>query len=322
MSRIVSLLVGAVFLLSAMCVSAAEVVYDRILVKVNDNIITQYDLDEEMKPIMAKIKDRQLSAKEQEQLVKMRKQALEKMVNDALLAQEVTKFGITVSEEAVDLEVEGIKKQRGIDDEKFAELLKKEDMTLQVFRDKLEKTIQKQELLSYMVHSKVLVTDSEIQKEYEARRDDYVLEKMIELGIILLPADVSAVEVSKRITDGEMTFAEAVEKFSVGPGKDKGGSIGEVGWNDLAEDWKESIEGVDVGGVGTPITVQGKEALLSPIKVIEDRLVPLEEVRDDIFKRLTESKRNEIFDEYFEKLKEDSVIEYLDKSLMPANGVS
>lgn len=267
MLRFVSLLIGVFFLLPSVCVSAEEIVYDRILVKVNDSIITQYDLDEEMKPIMAKIKDRQLSEAEKKQIAKLRIRALDTMVNDALLAQEVIKYGVTVSEEAIDVDVEGIKKQRGLDDAAFNALLKKEDLTLEEFRSKLKKSIQKQEILGYMVHSKVLVTDSEIQKEYEARRADYVLEKMIELAIILLPPDISAVEVRTRIKDGEMTFAQAALKFSVGPGKEEGGSIGEVSWTDLAEDWKASIEGVDVGGVSTPITVQGKDALLSPSRL-------------------------------------------------------
>lgn len=95
-----------------------------------------------------------------------------------------------------------------------------------------------------MVHSKVLVTDTEIQEEYEARRDDYLLGKMVELAIIMLPPDVAALEVKKRIEDEEMTFAEAAQKYSIGPGKDKGGVIGEVEWADLADDWRASIEGV------------------------------------------------------------------------------
>jgi len=157
-----------------------------------------------------------------------------------------------------------------------------------------------------------LVTDSEIEAEYKSRHDDYVLEKLVSLAIIMLPPETAAVEVKKRIEDGEFTFSEAAAKYSIGPGKDEGGSIGDVEWNDLADDWKESIEGVAEGGVSSPITVQGKESLLSPVKIIEDRLVPLEEVRDDIFKQLTEKKREKIFDDYFEKLKQSSVIEYMD----------
>jgi peptidyl-prolyl cis-trans isomerase SurA len=291
---------------------AAEGVYDQILVKVNEDIITQYDLQEEMRPILASVKGRSLSDAEKKQLEGLRKQTLDKMVNDLLMAQEIKKYQIEISDSILDNEIRKMKEERGLNDEEFEAMVKEDGLTLPEFRRKLKAIIEKQELLGYMVHSKVLVTDTEIQAEYDARRDDYLLDKMVSLAIIVLPSDVSAVEVKKRIQDGEMSFAEAVEKYSVGPGKDKGGIIGEVNWNDLADGWRESIEGVAPGGVGEPIDVRGKEALLSPVSVAEDRLVPLEEVRDDIFKRLMESKRETIFNEYFEKLKQSSVIIYMD----------
>ncbi len=304
--------VWLVVMLAPLSSFAKEVVYDRILVKINDDIITLYDLEEEMKPIYTKIKGKTLSASQKEQLEKLRKQTLDKMVNDKLMAQEIKKYQIDIPDKVIDDEIANIKEERGLSDEQFAEMVKGDGLTVEEFRTKLKSVIEKQELLGYMVHSKVLVTDSEIQKEYEARQDDYRLEKMVELSIILLPPDVAALEVKKRIEDGEMTFAQAASKFSIGPGKDKGGSIGELNWGDLADDWKTSIEGIPAGGVGTPITVQGKEALLSPIKIVENRLVPLEEVKDDISNKLMQKKRDVVFDDYFNKLKQSSVIIYMD----------
>lgn len=312
MYRILSLSVWAMVLLVPALGMAKEVVYDRILVKINDSIITQYDLDEEMKPIFEKIKDRMLTAKEKEQLANLRKQTLDRMVNDALMDQEIKKYGIEISDAVVDEELKRVQNEQGMSEEAFVERIKNDGETMESFRKKVKSLIEKQELLGYMVHSKVLVTDSEIQEEYENRRDDYQLEKLVDLAIIMLPPDVAALEVKTRIEDGELTFAEAAAKYSVGPGKDKGGSIGEVEWSDLADDWRDSIEGVAQGGVSSPITVQGKESLLSPVKIVEDRLVPLDEVRDSIFEKLMEAKREKVFDEYFKKLKEKSVIVYMD----------
>jgi peptidyl-prolyl cis-trans isomerase SurA len=292
--------------------SARAAVYDQILVKVNEGIITQYDLEEEMKPILASIKGRELSDAERKQLEGLRKQTLDRMVNDLLMAQEIKKYQIEISESDLDEQIRKMKEERRLTDDDFKRMVKEDGLTLEEFRTRLKGILEKQDLLGYMVHSKVLVTDSEIQAEYEARRNDYLLDKMVSLAIIVLPSDISVVEVKKRIEDKEMTFAEAVEKYSDGPGKDKGGSIGEVNWNDLADDWRQSIEGVQPGGVGTPIEVRGQQALLSPVSVAEDRLVPLEEVRDSIFERLMETKRETIFNEYFEKLKQSSVIIYMD----------
>ena len=52
--------------------------------------------------------------------------------------------------------------------------------------------------------------------------------------------------------------------------------------------------------------------MLSPVKIVENRLVPLEEVKDDISDKLMQKKRDEVFDSYFEKLKQSSVIIYMD----------
>lgn len=312
MFRILSLSFWALLLIFPVLAQAEEIIVDSILVKINDAIITQYDLDAKMKPILDRVKGRNLSAEDKEKLAKLRKQTLDQMVDESLMDQEIKKYEIVISEEIVDQEIKRIKEEQGVDDEKFAQWIKEDGETMESFRAKLKGIIEKQELLGYMVHSKVLVTDSEIQEEYEKRREDYLLEKMVELAIIMLPADVAALEVKKRIEDGELTFAEAAQKYSVGPGAEKGGSIGDVEWNDLADDWKDSLAGVKIGGVGTPLTVQGKEALLSLIRVEEDRLVPLEEVRDDIFKRLMDDKRERLFEEYFEKLKESAVIVYMD----------
>lgn len=300
------------FLLFPVHSKAQDGIYDRILVKVNTDIITQYDLDEEMRPILASVKGRQLTQAEQKQLADLRRQTLERMVNDLLMKQEIKQYQIEVSDSVVDQEISRMREERGLSAEEFEEAVKRDGLAMQEFRSKLRGIIEKQELLGYMVHSKVVVTDTEIQTEYDARRDNYVLDKMATLAIIMLPADVSAIEVKKRIEDGEMTFAEAVEKYSVGPGKDSGGVIGEVNWADLADDWRQSIEGVKQGGVGEPLQVRGHTALLSPVSVASDRLVPLEEVRDSIFERLMEAKRETIFDEYFEKLKQSSVIIYMD----------
>lgn len=311
MLRQLIVFISALFLFLPAFAQAEEFVYDRILVKINDDIITQYDLNEEMKPILEKIGDRSLNDAEKAQLEKMRKQVLDRMVNDRLMQQEIKRFEINVTDDRVDKEIERLKEERNMTDEEFAATIEKDGMTMPQFRTKLKGLIEKQDLLNIMVRSKVVVTDSEIQAEYEKNRDNYAMDKTVALSIIILPSEVSAEEVKKRIGDGELTFAEAAEKYTIGPGKDKGGAIGEVVWNDLADEWQEALEGLPEGAVSSPIEVQSNDALLSPVKIVDDRLVPLDDVRDEIFKRLMEAKRETLFEQYFDKLKQSSVIVYM-----------
>lgn len=92
--------------------TANDAVYDRILVKINEDIITQYDLDEAMQPVLKQIGDRELSAAQQEQVDVLRKQALEKLVNDTLIAQEIERYGIEISSDAIDKEIEALKEMK------------------------------------------------------------------------------------------------------------------------------------------------------------------------------------------------------------------
>ncbi|WP_148266925.1 SurA N-terminal domain-containing protein [Pseudodesulfovibrio mercurii] len=309
-------------LICPLTAQAEDVVVDRILVKINDSIVTQYDLDQEMKPVYDQIKDRKLTAREQTQLEGLRRQALDKLVNDVLIQQEIKRFSVEVSDENIDKEIERVRTERKLTLEEFQQMVAQDGLSMEEFRSRLKKLLEKQELIGHMVNSKVVVTDSEIQQEYEARKDDYSMGKMVELAIILLPSEVSPVEVRERITSGEMTFAEAVAKYSVGPGKESGGSIGELSWEDLADDWQNALKGVSVGGVSTPLTIQNHQALLSPVKINEDRIVPLEDVRDDIYKDLMQKKRETVFTDYFNKLKQSAVIIYMDDAPKTDNGVT
>ena len=318
--KVLSLLIIALLAMPSAQAWATGQVINRILVKINNNIITQYDLDEKLQPILDKIKDRQLSADEKAQLKALRKRALGDMVNDVLIQQEVELYGIDITYEDVDKEIDRIKQERELDDAGFEAAVAQDGLTVEDFRERMKQMMEKQEIVSHKVNKKVLVTDSEIEAEYAAREDEYSLDKSVEVALLLLPIDVSAVEVRTRITDGEMTFAEAVAKYSVGPAVGSGGSLGEMKYADLAEEWKEAIVGVPEGGVSEPLTIQGQEALLSPLKVSENALVPLEEVRDELFRQLMQEKREQAFTEYFDQLKESAVIIYMDESMKPDDG--
>lgn len=320
--KFLSIIIAALFVISSSLAWAQGTVINRILVKVNNSIITQYDLDERLRPVLDKIKGRVLSAAEERQLADLRKKVVGDMISDILIEQEAQKYGVEVGEDVLDDEIERVKKENQLDDEAFEAQVAADGLTMEDFRERLRRIITEQEIVGQMVNKKVLVTDSEIQAEYEARRDDYTLDKMVEVAIIILPMDVSAVEVKTRIEDGEMSFAEAVSKYSVGPAADSGGSIGQMKWADLAEDWRNSLRGVPEGGLSEPLTIQGGEALLSPVTVSENAVVPLEDVRDDLYRELMAKKRETIFTDYFSKLRESAVIIYMDEELMPDNGVA
>lgn len=301
-----------ILLVTASLARAEEYVFDRILVKVNDGIILESDLSVKMKDVEKRYQE-QGQEITQEMRQTIRSKLLEKMVEELLLELEAQRYGITVEDQDVDEEIARIKAERNLTDEQLAEILANDGFTLAQFRERIRESIKKQRIVGHMVHDKVLVTDTELKEEYEKNMDKYSTGKTLDISVIVLPPDVASKEVVKRIDDEEMTFAEAADKYSVGPGAGDGGKVNGVMRRALADEWQKALEGLEPGEMTDPMLIGGKETIILLRSVNEGDVTPFEEVKDDIMKRLMAERRKQVFDEYFQKLHDKAVIEYMDQ---------
>lgn len=305
-------LVLMILLAVAVQASAEEYVFDRILVKVNDGIILESDLAQKMKAVEERYK-----AQGQELTSEMRQtirtKLLDKMVEELLLELEAQRYGVTIQDSDVDEEVARIKAERNLTDEQLAEILAQDGFTVPEFRKRIRDSIKKQRIVGHMVHDKVLVTDTELKEEYKKNMDKYSTGETLDISVIVLPPDVASKEVLKRIDDEEMTFAEAADKYSVGPGAGDGGKVNGVMRRALAEDWQKALEGLEPGEMTDPMLIDGKETIILLRAVDPGEVTPFEEVKETIMKQLLAERRKQVFEDYFQKLHDKAVIEYMDK---------
>lgn len=306
--RILPCILACVAIFAAPAVSRADTV-DRIVAVVNGEIITLFELNERIKPVLERFRGRELGPEEKAAILKLKEQALQKMVDDILLQKEAARFQLDASETAVDNEVRGFRLKNGLTEEQFNEQLKLEGTTSEEFRDRVRRDILKHKLLSFMVRRKVVVTQEEIQARYEAHSQDYVKDKRVGVGIIVLPAGMPALEIKRRIESGETDFATAASTYSQGPGKEQGGDIGELEWKSLAPQWKQALDGLGQGQVSEPIDIQGREALLTVLYQSGGEVQPLEAVTEEIRGVIMRQKLEERFNEYMEQLRTEAVID-------------
>ena len=306
--RVLAVLTLILFVLAAAPARAAEVV-DRIVAVVNGEIVTLFDLNERLKPILEQFKDRQLSDADKQAIVKFKKDLLQKLIDDILLEQEIKKFNVTVSDVEVENQLQSFKEQNKLTEQTLAEQLKLEGLTRQEFSDKIRKDILRQRLLGVMVRRKVVVTSEEVKRYYEEHKQDFAKDRTVHLALILLPPNQSASALRERIAKGEISFAEAADAFTEGPGKGQGGDIGTLEWKSLAKAWRQALEGVASGQVSQPFVINGREALLSPRSLDsgdEQGLAAVEtQIRDKIFA----DRLQERFGEYMDELRSKAVID-------------
>jgi len=304
--RIVILVVA---LLNVQPALAGDVV-DRIVAQVNGEIITLFDLNEQMKPILEQFKGRELADQEKAALITARKNVLEQMVQDILLKQQIDKLGVTVTETEILNEFESVKQRSKLSDEEFEAQLKLQGMTADDYKKRLGTDIQKHRLLGVMVKRKVVVSDEEVRQYFEEHKDKYKQDKKVELAVILVPAVDEAEIIRKGLADGGMTFEQAAAKYSKGPGAQQGGNIGTLDWSTIAPAWRDALEGVEPGGLSKVFELNGMGALLKLVSVTEGKTSELDdEMMKSIQQELYQQQLDARFREYMEQLRSQAVVE-------------
>ena len=307
-SHILLIILACLTVLSAAPVRAAETV-DRIVAVVNGEIITLFEINQRVKPVLDRFRGRELGPEEKAAILNLKHEALQRMVDDILLKAEAEKYKLEVSETAVENQVREFRKANNLTQEQFEEQLKLEGTSTEEFAERMRLDILKHKLLGFMVRRKVMVTDEEITAYYETHKSDYVKDKRVRVGLIILPQGMPGLELKRRIEARELDFASAATIYSKGPGADQGGDIGVLDWKSLAPEWKQALDGLAQGEISDPVEIQGREALLTPLSTEGGDVQPLEVVTEEIRNAIYRVKVEERFNEYMEQLRGEAVID-------------
>ncbi len=290
--------------------NAEEKVVDGVVAVVNGDIVTMYDMNAKMAPILKQFGGKNLSAVELEQVKNIREQILHRYINEMIIDQEAKRLKVAVSDKDVEGEVNRIKVSSNLNDEEFNRQLKLQKTNFEEFKDGIRKDIRKHRLLSFKVKNKVVVTEEEIQAVWNSTKvQDAAENQSVHLKLILFSADISAEKIREKIISGEITFEEAADKYTTGPGAGSGGDLGVLEWGDLAKTWHDALTGLNVGDMSQPFEVQSSLALLKLDSYAKNEEDTFAENRDEIYDRLYREKQDAVFADYIKKLREKAVIQ-------------
>ncbi|MDO9084466.1 MAG: SurA N-terminal domain-containing protein [Humidesulfovibrio sp.] len=297
-------------LLLASPAQAADVVLDGIVAMVNGKIITRYDYDERVRPVYEQVRGRTLSPQELQQVESLRRQILDQMIDDLLILQDAERYKLKVSDAEVEEQIKVFREKRQLSEEEFKKQLVLQRLNREDFARNMKRDLIKHRLIGGVVSNKVVVTDTEVEQQYLERKAEFSKDSTVQLGLVLLPAGMKASELKTAIEAGQITFAQAADKYTQGPGGGHGGDIGYIAWKDLAPEWSEALRGLKPGQITQPVHIQEFEGLLQVVSLKEGEELPLESVREQIYQSLHEGKFEKVFQDYLKKQRDKAVIEY------------
>ncbi len=311
----------------------AKEIVERVLVKVNGDIITQSDLEGRQGAVLRAqrvnaqgMTDAQLD----KALADVTPQIIVEAVDELLLLQRGRELGYKLTDERFKQVLDQLKKDNKIETEQeFQAALKSEKLTLADLRLRMEKGAIINQVQNNEVFGRISVSDNEAKAYFEAHKAEFTTPATMMLREILIavPANklgfnVGQDEAAKakadalyaRLKAGE-NFEKAVADASDAPSKANGGLIGPISLSDIVPQLRQILEPLKTGDITAVLRTQAgyqiyKVDTLSPAKELS-----WDQAREEIYARVGTSKQEAEFTKYLMKVRSQAVIEWKNAEL-------
>lgn len=292
---------------------AAEVV-ERIIAVVNDEIVTEQDLQVAMAPVAAQYRASFTGRELEERMREAREQFENKIIEDRLVLSEAKRRQVIVKDAEVD-EMMAEVRNKFPSREMFLKALEDQGSTEKKLWNRFKDQLMGQKLVSYEVKSKVSVSPGEVNEYYRQHPDEFTQGDRVRLGHILVrigarteeDAKAQADRLMARISGGE-PFEEIAKAHSEGAEAQEGGEMGWVTKGQLMGEIDGKVFSLEQGQVTEPI----KSSLGYHIFKVNERqqfsIRPVAEVREEIQDRLFKKKLKERLEAWIAELKKNAYI--------------
>jgi len=318
-SKLLRFLVALVSVMLGIATVHAEVV-DRVVAVVNGDCIALSELNERAAPYMRKVREANHPPEaEREMLFRLRRDVLNRMIDEKLTAQEAEKLEVKVGDTEVDAQIERIKNQHFITDEDLRQSLAAEGLTLEEYRERLRAQILQATLVNIEVKSKVAITDKDIREYYEEHKDYYEEIKTYHLRTILIKAPPSAGSDEKETARAMMEsivralysgapFDELARKYSEDSSATAGGDLGQFSLNELSVQVQEALRTMSKGEVSSILETPDGYRILMVQDIEKKPGKSMEEARAEIQEKLYEKVVEEQYEAWLKALRERSYV--------------
>lgn len=232
-------------------------------------------------------------------------EALGQLVNQRLILQEYASGEARLPDWVVEKRMSEIIDNRFKGDRAALLLeLSKERMTLDDWRQRIEDQMVVAAMRQSQVEANVRVTPAQVRTHYEAHASEYRQPAGTHVGLILVKARAGETEeatarrlqaVTDRLKAGE-AFESIARDASDDPSAAKGGDWGWIVPEEtLRDELVRALAALEVGTTSAAVQTQAGTYILHKIAQRTAGVRPLEDVRDQIEKELSEAQSKEMF---------------------------
>jgi parvulin-like peptidyl-prolyl isomerase len=308
-------------------------IIERVLVKVNGDIITQSDLESSQGAVLRgqRVNTQGMTDAQLDKLLAdITPQLIVEAVDELLLLQRGRELGYKLTDDLFKKQLDRLKAENKIEtEEELQAALKRENLTMAELRVRMEKGAIIGQVQTNEVMGRISVSESEAKAYFEAHKAEFTTPATMMLREILIAVPASKLgfnvgqdEAAKakadalhaRLKAGE-NFEKTVADASEAPSKANGGLIGPISLSDIAPELRQALEPLKAGDITEVLRTRAgyqiyKVDTLSPAKEL-----PWDQAKDEIWNRVGTSKQEAEFAKYLQKVRAQAVIEWKNAEL-------
>lgn len=310
-----------------------SVIVERVLVRVNGEILTQSQLTSQQIAVLRESERPVVEGTLEARLAEITPDVLVQSVDDLLQVQHGRELGFTFTQEQFQSAVNNIKSQNKLDDKQFAQALQQEGLTLEELRQRIERGFFIQSVEQREIGPSMTITLEEQRQYYKRNSQQFMTPATVTIRELLVNVptttqagkevfSVADDNAAKARIEGLRAKAQAGEDFAaiVSANSDSstragGGLIGPVNADDLSPALRELLGKLEPGGISEPLrTARGYQVFRLEARSTPT-LRPFDEVRREIEGAIRLERLEPERQKLLARLRAQAVIEWKDDTL-------
>ena len=303
------------------------VTVEEIVARVNDQIITRSDYDRAMKELDSEAREHGASMQD---ISEAHKDLLRNLIDQQLWLSKGKELGITGETELVQ-RLNEIRKQYNLETiEDLEKAAKEQGVSFEDFKANIRNNIITQLVMRDQVGRKVQFTPGEVQRYYEAHKQEYAQPESVHLSEILIstgaptaaipgveqPDDAAKVAAAKATADDIEArlhaggdFSLLAKNFSDGPTASEGGDLGTYKRGELNKVFEDQTFALKTGQVTEPIRTKQGFVIMKVVEHVPGGVPPFKDVEEQVEEAFYQSRMEPAMRDYLTQMREEAYVD-------------
>jgi peptidyl-prolyl cis-trans isomerase SurA len=290
---------------------------EEIIARIDDQIITRSDYNRAQAELDQEMRQRGASMQE---ISDSHKDLLRNLIDQQLWLAKGKQLGVTGETELVN-RLNEIRKQYNLATmEDLEKAAKEQGVSFEDFKANIRNQIITQQVMRDQVGRKIAPTPGEVQRYFEAHKQEYAQPESVKLGEILIStgaqtddpqklaeAKAKADDIAARLHAGG-DFSQLARSFSDGTTAASGGDLGQYKKGQLDPLFEQKTFGLKAGEVTEPIRTKQGYVILKVIQHVPGGIPEFKDVENDVEQSYFEAKAGPAMRDYLAELRNESAI--------------